>query len=225
MSDDPEDVAAARWVDGLHNRWFLDPLFRGEYPADMLEAWQDLMPAVEDGDLKTISAPIDFLGVNNYTSPLVGADENGGRSRILVRADVDRTDMGWEVVPDGLHDLLVRLHNDYEPPAIYVTENGAAFADVRGHDGSVLDPERAVVPPRVRRCRRPRDREGRAAARLLRLVAARQLRVGLGLLEALRDHLRRLRDAGARAEGQLLLVPRLHRVAAVHAARQPHSAG
>jgi beta-glucosidase len=142
VSDDPEDVAAARWVDGLHNRWFLDPIFRGEYPADMLEAWQDLMPPVEDGDLKTISAPIDFLGVNNYTSPLVGADENGGRSRILVRADVDRTDMGWEVVPDGLHDLLVRLHNDYEPPAIYVTENGAAFADVRGHDGNVLDPER-----------------------------------------------------------------------------------
>jgi beta-glucosidase len=141
-SDDPADVAAARWVDGLHNRWFLDPLFRGEYPADMLEAWQDLMPAVEDGDLKTISAPIDFLGVNNYTSPLVGADENGGRSHILVRPDVDRTDMGWDVVPDGLHDLLVRLHNDYEPPAIYVTENGAAYADVRGHDGSVLDPER-----------------------------------------------------------------------------------
>jgi beta-glucosidase len=141
-SDDPEDVAAARWVDGLHNRWFLDPLFRGEYPADMLEAWQDLMPAVEDGDLKTISAPIDFLGVNNYTSPLVGADENGGRSRILVRSDVDRTDMGWDVVPNGLHDLLVRLHKDYEPRAIYVTENGAAYADVRGHDGSVLDPER-----------------------------------------------------------------------------------
>jgi len=141
-SDDPEDIAAARWVDGLHNRWFLDPIFRGEYPSDMLEAFQDLMPPIEDGDLKTISAPIDFLGVNNYTSPLVAADENGGRSRILHRADVDRTDMGWEVVPEGLHDLLVRLHRDYEPPAIYITENGAAWADVRGHDGSVLDPER-----------------------------------------------------------------------------------
>ncbi len=141
-SNDSEDIAATRWVDGLHNRWFLDPIFRGEYPADMLEAWQALMPAIEDGDLKTISAPIDFLGVNNYTSPLVGADENGGRSRILVRSDVDRTDMGWDVVPDGLHDLLVRLHNDYEPRAIYVTENGAAYADVRGHDGTVPDPER-----------------------------------------------------------------------------------
>ena len=109
--DDPEDNAAARWVDGLHNRWFLDPIFRGEYPADMLEAWQELMPRRRGRRSATRSRlRIDFLGVNNYTSPLVAADENGGRSRILDRADVDRTEMGWEVVPDGLHDLLVRLH-------------------------------------------------------------------------------------------------------------------
>ncbi len=141
-SQEPEDVRAARWVDGLHNRWFLDPLFRGSYPDDMAEAWAESMPKLHDGDLETIAAPIDFLGVNNYTSPLVAAGENGVRSRIVRRADVDRTDMGWEVVPDGLRDLLVRLHRDYTPPAIYVTENGAAFPDVRGHDGSVHDPER-----------------------------------------------------------------------------------
>ncbi len=141
-SESAEDVAATRWVDGLHNRWFLDPLFRGSYPEDMLEAWEAIMPEVHDGDLEVISAPIDFLGVNNYTSPLVAADVNGGRSQIVRRADVDRTDMGWEVVPEGLEDLLLRLHRDYAPPAIYVTENGAAYADVRGHDGSVQDPER-----------------------------------------------------------------------------------
>ncbi|HZT91365.1 MAG TPA: GH1 family beta-glucosidase [Gaiellaceae bacterium] len=141
-SNSEEDQAAARWVDGLHNRWFLDPIFRGEYPADMLEAWRESMPELEDGDLREIAAPIDFLGVNNYTSPLVAADENGGRSRIVRRSDVDRTDMGWEVVPQGLHDLLVRLHRDYEPRALYVTENGAAFPDVVDHDGSVGDPER-----------------------------------------------------------------------------------
>jgi len=141
-SDDPEDVAAARWVDGMHNRWFLDPIFRGAYPSDMLEEFLPSMPAIEDGDLATIAAPIDFLGVNNYTTPVVAADANGGRPRIVHREDVDRTDMGWEIVPEGLHDMLVRVHQDYAPPAIYVTENGAAFADVRGHDGSVLDPER-----------------------------------------------------------------------------------
>jgi beta-glucosidase len=141
-SDDPADVDAVRWVDGLHNRWFLDPLFRGAYPEDMLEAWAAIMPEVRDGDLETIAAPIDFLGVNNYTSPLVSADSNGGRSQIVRRPDVDRTDMGWEVVPDGLHDLLLRLTRDYAPPAVYVTENGAAFADVRGHDGQIDDLER-----------------------------------------------------------------------------------
>jgi len=141
-SSSPEDIAATRWVDGLHNRWFLDPLFRGSYPEDMAEAWAEIMPEVHEGDLESISAPIDFLGVNNYTSPLVAADDSGGRSRIVRRNNIDRTDMGWEVVPDGLQDLLLRLHREYEPAAIYITENGAAYADVRGHDGSVRDPER-----------------------------------------------------------------------------------
>jgi beta-glucosidase len=141
-TDSDEDIAAARWVDGLHNRWFLDPIFNGAYPEDMLEAWSEIMPTVQDGDMETIAAPIDFLGVNNYTSPLVAADDDGGRSQIVRRNDVDRTDMGWEVVPEGLRDLLVRLDHDYSPKAIYVTENGAAYADVRGHDGGVSDPER-----------------------------------------------------------------------------------
>ena len=141
-TDDEADAAAARWVDGLHNRWFLDPIFHGRYPADLAEEWESIMPTVHDGDLETIAAPIDFLGINNYTSPLVAADDNGGRSRIVRRQGVEHTDMGWEIVPDGLHDLLQRVHRDYAPGAIYITENGAAFPDVRGHDGSVADPER-----------------------------------------------------------------------------------
>jgi beta-glucosidase len=141
-TDDEADAAAARWVDGFHNRWFLDPIFHGRYPADLAEEWESIMPTVHDGDLETIAAPIDFLGINNYTSPLVAADDNGGRSRIVRRQGVEHTDMGWEIVPDGLHDLLQRVHRDYAPGAIYITENGAAFPDVRGHDGSVADPER-----------------------------------------------------------------------------------
>ncbi len=141
-TDDEADAAAARWVDGLHNRWFLDPIFHARYPADLAEEWESIMPKVHDGDLETIAAPIDFLGVNNYTSPLVAADDNGGRSQIVRRQGVELTDMDWEIVPDGLHDLLVRVHRDYSPSAIYITENGAAFPDVRGHDGGVADPER-----------------------------------------------------------------------------------
>ena len=141
-SGDPADAAAARWVDGLHNRWFLDPIFLGRYPEDMVEAWAEIMPEIRDGDMETIAAPIDFLGINNYSSPLVAADPNGGRSKIVRRLEAERTDMGWEITPDGLHDLLVRVKRDYRPEAIYITENGAAFADVRGHDGSVDDHER-----------------------------------------------------------------------------------
>ena len=74
-SDAPADLAAAREMDGMANRWFLDPLFRGAYPADLLERYA---PPVLDGDLEAISAPIDFLGVNNYFRFVVEASSNGG---------------------------------------------------------------------------------------------------------------------------------------------------
>jgi beta-glucosidase len=141
-SDDPADAAARQYVDGFHNRWYLDPIFRASYPADMLEAWGDTAPVPHDGDLKTMSAPIDFLGVNTYSRMVVRANPEGGRPIYVRQADAPHSDMGWEIYPEGLHDLLVRLRDDYEPPAVYITENGAAFADVRVHDGSVSDPER-----------------------------------------------------------------------------------
>jgi beta-glucosidase len=141
-SDSPEDEAAAWQVDGEGNRWFLDPVFRGSYPADLLERNELVAPHVRDGDLETISAPLDFLGVNNYFRFVVRGSGNGGRPHIVHDPEALHTDMGWEVFPDGLHRLLVRVGEDYAPPAIYVTENGAAFGDVRTHDGRVHDPER-----------------------------------------------------------------------------------
>jgi beta-glucosidase len=137
----PEDVAAAREADGELNRWFLDPIFLGSYPADMLERFGPDGPPVQDGDAAVIAAPIDFLGVNYYRREVVRRGPDGGR-QVVHHPDSVYTDMGWEVSPEGLHRLLVRLRDDYAPPALYVTENGAAFGDVRGHDGSVHDPER-----------------------------------------------------------------------------------
>jgi beta-glucosidase len=141
-SDSPADQAAALHVDGLHNRWFLDPLFRGEYPADLLEHFGADAPPVEDGDLEQISAPLDFLGVNNYTRQIVQADPAGGPPLRVYAENAPHTAMGWEVYPAGLRHVLVRLRDEYAPRAIYVMENGAAFDDVREHDGSVRDPER-----------------------------------------------------------------------------------
>jgi beta-glucosidase len=141
-SDTPEDEAAAWQVDGEGNRWFLDPIFRGSYPADLLERNELVAPFVQDGDLETISAPLDFLGVNNYFRFLVSAGADG--PRMERHTENQHTDMGWEVYPDGLHKLLVRVAEDYAPRAMYITENGAAFGDVRGHDGQVHDPERTA---------------------------------------------------------------------------------
>ena len=141
-TESPEDEAAAYQRDGESNRWFLDPLFRGSYPADLLERNELVAPLVLDGDLETISAPLDFLGVNNYSRFIVEAGPDGPRT--VSNPGAEHTDMGWEVYPDGLHDVLVRVARDYEPAAIYITENGAAFPDVRVHDGGVHDVERTA---------------------------------------------------------------------------------
>ncbi|HEX9380323.1 MAG TPA: GH1 family beta-glucosidase [Gaiellaceae bacterium] len=139
-SDAPEDEAAAWQVDGEGNRWFLDPIFRGAYPANLLERKEIVAAFVRDGDLEAISAPLDFLGVNNYFRFVVSAGADG--PRMERDSEAQHTDMGWEIYPDGLRRLLVRVARDYAPPALYVTENGAAFSDVRVHDGRVHDPER-----------------------------------------------------------------------------------
>jgi beta-glucosidase len=137
-----EDVAAARHVDGFRNRWFLDPVDLGEYPADLVEHFAASVPNIADGDLAAVSAPIDVLGVNYYSRGVIGAGPDGGAPTHVRVPDSEYTDMDWEVYPDGLHDLLVRLRDDYAPARIAITENGAAFNDVRVHDGSVRDPER-----------------------------------------------------------------------------------
>ncbi|MBX5474592.1 MAG: beta-glucosidase [Thermoleophilia bacterium] len=140
-SDDPADVEACRRVDALRNRLYFDAVFRGAYPEEALEQVAPAAPPIRDGDLAAISRPLDFVGVNNYSRMLVRAGADG--VPVEVRAPQGRlTEMGWEVVPDALHEVLTRIHREYRAQRIYVTENGAAFYDVRLHDGRVHDPER-----------------------------------------------------------------------------------
>jgi beta-glucosidase len=140
-SEDPADVAAAWAEDGVRNRWFFDPLLRGAYPEDVLERFADDAPPIREGDLATISVPLDFVGVNNYSRRIVRAGLNGAPID-MPAPGAELTDMGWEVYPDGLHESLLRMHREYGVDSIYVTENGAAFADVRSHDGRIHDVER-----------------------------------------------------------------------------------
>jgi beta-glucosidase len=135
------DLAAARRADGSRNRWFLDPVLGRGYPRDMLDEYASILPRIEDGDLETIAAPLDFLGVNYYTRNVVRAGAGSAAPATVESDGAEHTDMGWEVYPDGLTDLLARLHREYELPDLYITENGAAFVDDR-RNGSVSDPQR-----------------------------------------------------------------------------------
>lgn len=138
------DRNAAVWSDGYVNRWFLDPLVGRGYPQDMVNSYGIDMDFVQHGDMDVISVPVDFLGVNYYTrnivrSTAVGEDENLPSVNFPKGAI---TEMGWEVYPKGLYNLLGRLHFDYNFPAIYITENGAAFPDKLDKNGNVPDLDR-----------------------------------------------------------------------------------
>ncbi|RAX50303.1 beta-glucosidase [Arthrobacter sp. AQ5-05] len=163
----PRDVDAARRIDGSFNRVFLDPIFRGQYPEDVLEdmAAAGLAGHIRDNDLETIAAPIDVLGVNYYNGVLVAAprdpqaseqslvstSERGlprrspavGSERVQnIDRPLPRTAMGWEVQPEGLERLLLRLQEEYTGPAgipMVITENGAAYDDDPDESGFVDD--------------------------------------------------------------------------------------
>lgn len=138
------DRAAAWQRDGVVNRWFLDPLSARGYPADIVQYCGNPMDFVQAGDLEAIAVPLDFLGVNYYMRGVVRSDvvpeaENAPRT---VFPNSKRTEMGWEVYPEGLYEILGRVHFDYRFPALYITENGAAYPDRIGPDGQVDDPLR-----------------------------------------------------------------------------------
>ena len=154
-SDSTQDQEAARRLDGLSNRLFLDPVLLGRYPDDVLEnasvtEWFEQM----GDDLKVIAAPIDFIGVNYYTRHTVaGPDDAVFRGPTIIGPDgtegvrdidtgAQKTQMEWEVHPDGLIDVI-RLVSDRAPSLpVYVTENGAAYPDEVTADGTVDDEDR-----------------------------------------------------------------------------------
>lgn len=142
-SDSPEDQAAARRYDQFFNRWFAEPLYNGRYPEELLEWYgRDLVP-VQPGDFDIITTPTDFLAVNYYARTTVKAGSTDPMLQVdFVRPPGEYTAMDWEVYPQGLYNILNWLHTDYAPPALYVTENGAAYDDQVSAAGEVDDPQR-----------------------------------------------------------------------------------
>jgi beta-glucosidase len=153
-TDSHADREAARRADGLGARLYLDPLLRGEYPADLVAdlAARGVEIPVRDGDLDIISAPIDVLGVNFYSdSVFSGVDEQGNDTNPdgqPVERRIPRglpvTAMNWEIRPEGLTMLLKRLGHDYPGIPMVITESGAAFDDVADADGFVADGDRTA---------------------------------------------------------------------------------
>jgi len=137
------DAEAAWGSDGYTNRWFLDPVLRGEYPADMTGLFERLtgpLDFVRPGDLGVIGTRPDLLGVNYYTRRRVSAAPQDGLPWRVLRAEegVPRTETGWEDVPDAFYDLLVRLHRDYGIPLL-ITENGGVWNAGPDAGGRVRD--------------------------------------------------------------------------------------
>ncbi len=141
-----EDQEAARRQDGFLNRWFLDPLFGKGYPQDLLSEfapWTNDLSFLEERDLAVVSTPVDFLGINYYTRSIVRAGKPDQLMRaVAVPGPGPVTAMGWEIYPEGLYDLLSRLQADYRALPLYITENGAAFADTPDADGRIEDTDR-----------------------------------------------------------------------------------
>ena len=130
-SDSAADKAAGERAHQFHNGAFFDPVFKGEYPEDFIEAFGARMPVVESGDLAIINQPLDWWGLNYYT-PLRVADDPGRKGEFPWTVDAPRqsdvqTDIGWEVYPPGLSHVVTDLYSRYTLPECYITENGACY--------------------------------------------------------------------------------------------------
>jgi beta-glucosidase len=139
--DTADDHAAAALLDAVWNGDALAPWTTGRYP----EATEPMMAGVvRDGDLEALQRPVDWLGLNLYSRHRVEADPESLVGLRLAGAarGVPTTSMGWEVVPEALHEQLLRLHRALPGVPLYVTENGAAFTEAPGADGRVDDRER-----------------------------------------------------------------------------------
>ncbi len=136
-SDDPADVAAARQAWDSRETTFTHPIFRGHYHPLVVDAMGAAFPEIKAGDMALIAQKLDFLGINSYSRVVIGA-----QGRVDPVPGSEYTDMGWEVCAPAFRRMLNRIHQDYDLPPIYITENGAAFPDRVSPDGKIHDDRR-----------------------------------------------------------------------------------
>ncbi|MGR3435551.1 MAG: GH1 family beta-glucosidase [Shimia sp.] len=140
--DGPEAATAAACYDGIYNRFFLGGLFHGAYPDTVMEGLAPHMPPTWQDDFDLIRQPVDWLGLNYYTRKLIAPADGPWPALREVEGPLDKTLMGWEIYPEGLHGFLTRTATEYTGDLpLFVTENGMAAPDVVAN-GKVDDPHR-----------------------------------------------------------------------------------
>ena len=145
ITETPENLNAADKAFMDHNKWWLDPLYKGEYPKDQWEFKGKDVPEITADEMKIISSPTDFLGVNIYHATLIEADNNPGSPgyKLIQRPDnSEKTTMNWPIDARSIYYLLKFTQKNYPAKKFYVTENGASFNDEISPDGKVHDPKR-----------------------------------------------------------------------------------
>jgi beta-glucosidase len=142
------DREATRHGDGMWLRWFIDPLYGRNYPADMVADFSKMgalpngFDFVQPGDLEAVAVSTDFIGLNYYSRHVIRVETPENEPQIVFSAEKtpeNYTDVNWEIYPDGLFGLLSRVYFNYQPPKIYITENGASYAVGPDATGRVAD--------------------------------------------------------------------------------------
>lgn len=147
------DVEEARKVDASFNRWWLDPLYGRGYPTDHIHDHvvdgfleEHALPFVEPGDMEAIQAPTDFLGINCYSRAIPRSqsvpEEHNLPIAVHRAPEAEDTEMGWEVAPEAMRDIILYAHRFYAPGPIVVTENGCSYSDAPDADGRIRDTRR-----------------------------------------------------------------------------------
>jgi beta-glucosidase len=168
--EEAETLEQVRAADLLHNQWFLKPLFAGRYAPDLFSSLGVDLPPILDGDMEHIAAPLDFLGVNYYErqvfrTPSLPATarraQRPGRQaqQVVPVPGASYTEMGWEIYPQGLEDVLEQVYTAYRPRALLVTENGAAFNEADTPSSEIHDEQRiAYLRAHIQAVARARQR-------------------------------------------------------------------
>ena len=147
-SDKQEDVDATRRVVQNSHNIFLDPIFKGHYPLELMDWLGPVGPQPQPGDMQVIHQPIDFLGVNHYMSFStrfgLGSGPLKADTEFITQPMWSRTEVGWGINPAGLTQVLLKVRDEYGNPPVYITENGAAAHDVPDETGYVQDRERVA---------------------------------------------------------------------------------